>query len=37
MPVDSAGVVHLDDMEMVEEASQNLLIGMDFLSMFQGS
>lgn len=37
MPVDSAGVVHLDDMEMVEEASQYLLIGMDFLSMFQGS
>lgn len=37
MQVDSASVVHLDDMEMVEEASQNLVVGVDFLSMFQGS
>lgn len=36
MRVDSAGVVHLDDMEKVEEASQDLLMGVDFLSRFQG-
>lgn len=36
MRADSAGVVHLDDMEKVEEASQDLLMGVDFLSRFQG-
>lgn len=36
MRADSAGVVHLDDTEKVEEASQNLVMGVDFLSRFQG-